>query len=103
MERGLESIQRAVKGTYEQVYMDDDTIILCNDEAKLMGMPGNRRYNNGESVIAGPFVIVRGGDEDYESLTDEQVEKYMARFGEPEEISMEETLADMGFTIYTSG
>ncbi len=100
MQRTLNAIQHAVQGHYEQVYMDDNTVVLCNEDAKLNGMQGNRRYNNGESIIAGPFVVVGAGVEDYESLTDEQVEKYMQKFGEPEEISDEETMSDVGFKIH---
>ncbi len=43
MDRGLSAIQRAVKGCFEQVYMDDNTVVLCNEEGKLNGMDGNRR------------------------------------------------------------
>ncbi len=100
MQRGLNAIQHAVQGRFEQVYMDDNTVVLCNEDAKLNGMQGNRRYNNGENVIAGPFVVVGAGMADYESLTDEQVEKYMDKFGEPEDISDEETMADTGFKMF---
>ncbi len=96
MGKGLEPIQRAVQGHYEHVYLGKDkAVILCNEEGKLNGMQGNRRYNNGENVIAGPFVIVGLGRNEYVSLTDEQVDKYMQIFGEPEDISEEETQADM--------
>lgn len=100
MQRTLDAIQRAVIGRYEQVYMDDNTVVLSNEDAKLIGMQGNRRYNNDENIIAGPFVVVGAGMEDYESLTDEQVEKYMQKFGEPEEISDEETMSDVGFKMH---
>ncbi len=74
MQRNLNGIQHAVQGHFEQVYMDDDTVVLCNENGKLNGMQGNRHYNNGENVIAGPFVVVRAGYDDYESLNEEQVE-----------------------------
>lgn len=101
MESGLPAIQRAVKGHYEQIYMDETTVVLCNEEGKLNGMEGNRRYNDGKNIIAGPFVVIGSGEEDYVSLTDEQVEKYMRIFGQPEEISEEETQADVGFKFYS--
>lgn len=100
MARGLDAIQRAVKGYYEQVYLDKDTVLLCNEEGKLNGMEGNRRYNDGKSIIAGPFVVIGCGEEEYASLTDEQIEKYMQKFGKPEDISEEETLADIGVKFY---
>ncbi len=100
MAKGLEPIQRTVQGHYEHVYIGKDkAVILCNEEGKLKGMQGNRRYNNGENVIAGPFVVVGLGRDDYVSLTDEQVEKYMQEFGDPEEISEEETQAGAKMTF----
>ena len=101
MESGLPAIPRAVKGHYEQIYMDENTVVLCNEEGKLNGMEGNRRYNDGKNIIAGSFVVIGSGEEDYVSLTDEQVEKYMGIFGQPEEISEEETQADVGFKFYS--
>lgn len=59
IEHTLQGEQRAVQGRIELVYChDDDTCIICNDEGKLIGMEGNRRYNNGQSIIAGPFFVV---------------------------------------------
>lgn len=94
----LKSIQRAVDGLFQPLYMDDGTILVCNDEAKLKDMPGNRRL--GESIIAGPFFMVGDGGEDFRSLTDAETEKYMARFAQPEEITQAEVQGDMGYTMF---
>ena len=51
----LEDLQAEVGGLIECIYSHNDgTIIVANDEAKLIGMEGNRRLGNG-SIIAGPF------------------------------------------------
>jgi hypothetical protein len=89
-----------VQGLIELVYNDDDTIIVCNDEGKLIGMDGNRRLDNGTTIIAGPFFVVGDDGEDFRSLTDDEVEKYVNRFSEPEDITREEVEGDMGFAIY---
>lgn len=81
----LKSIQKTVGGLIEPLYMDDGTILVCNDEGKLKDMPGNRRL--GDSIIVGPFFMVGNGGEDFRSLTDAETEKYMARFAQPEEIT----------------
>lgn len=94
----LDSLQKAVKGLIEPIYMGDGCILVGNDEAKLIGMEGNRRLDSG-SVIAGPFFLVGDGGEDFISLTDAQVERYMQRFAQPEEISRAEVEADMGWTF----
>lgn len=98
MPHTLEAEQNAVGGLIELVYNDDDTAIVCNDEGKLIGMEGNRRLGNG-TIIAGPFFVVGLTEDDFRSLTDEEVVKYMNRFAEPEQISQEEVESDMGFTI----
>ena len=96
----LEGEQRAVKGYIEPVYIEDDnTCLICNEEAKREGMEGNRRIGDGTSIIAGPFFVVGLTEEDFRGLTDEEVTRYMDRFKEPEQISQEEVQGDMGFTI----
>ena len=50
--------------------------------------------------MAGPFFICGEANEEFRSLTDKEVVKYMDQFHEPENISPEEVQADMGFTIY---
>lgn len=100
MPHTLEAEQKAVGGLIELVYNDDDTAIVCNDEGKLIGMEGNRRLGNG-TIIAGPFFVVGLTEDDFRSLTDEEVVKYMNQFAEPEQISQEEVRADTGFTVIT--
>lgn len=96
----LEHLQQAVGGLIECVYNGDGTIIICNDEAKRIGMEGNRRLGGG-SVIAGPFFVVGDAGEDFRSLTDTETQKYLQRFQEPERISRQEVQADTGFVFYS--
>lgn len=99
IEATLKAQQRAVKGRIQLVYNGDDTGIVCNQDAKLLGMKGNRRLGNGKSVIAGPFFVVGLGESDIRSLTDKEIRKYIDRFSMPEEISNEEVEADTGYTF----
>lgn len=101
IEHTLEAEQRAVGGLIEAVYNDDGTCLICNEEAKLIGMEGNRRIGDGSSIIAGPFFVVGLTADDFRSLTESEVTKYMDRFAEPENISQTEVDADTGFTLYT--
>lgn len=96
----LEAEQKAVGGLIEPIYNEDDTILVGNEESKLMGMQGNRRIGDGSSIIAGPFFICGDTGEDFRSLTDAEVDRYMERFAEPEDISKEEVQNDMGFQFY---
>lgn len=85
----LESLQNEVKGTVQAIYPYADPVaILCNDDGKLLGMELNRalRDDDGEiyDAIAGPFLIVGLGDEDFTSLSDDLIEKYRDIFAQPE-------------------
>ena len=96
----LEDLQEAVGGLIECIYSHNDgTIIVANDEAKLIGMEGNRRLGNG-SIIAGPFFVIGDGGENFRSLTDAEVSRYVQQYAEPQQISQREVQADMGFTFY---
>ena len=97
----LASMQEAVGGLVEPIYFLGDAIMVGNEEAKLIGMDGNRRFGN--NIVAGPFFICSEKmTEDgavFCSLSDELCEKYVQHFAEPQEISQNEVQRDMGFTL----
>ena len=96
----LEDLQAEVGGLIECIYCHrDGTLIVANDEAKLLGMEGNRRLDGG-SVIAGPFFVVGDAGENFRSLTDAEVNRYLQVYAEPQQISQREVRADMGMTFY---
>lgn len=96
-----EDISHAVGGLIEHIYQEDGTILVANEESKLLGMDGNRRLNDGKSILAGPFFVVGDDGEDYRSLTEEEIKRYMERFDEIEEITPEEVAGDMWMTVTT--
>jgi len=96
-----EDISHAVGGLIEHIYQEDGTILVANEESKLLGMDGNRRLNDGKSILAGPFFVVGDDGEDYRSLTEEEIKKYMNRFDEIEEITPEEVAGDMWIAVTT--
>lgn len=96
----LEDLQAAVGGLLECIYSHNDgSIIVANDEAKLIGMEGNRRLGNG-SIIAGPFFVIGDAGEEFRSLTDAEVSRYLQQYAEPQQIPEREVQADIGFTFY---
>ena len=96
----LRSMQRAVgNGLIEPILMEDGCVLVGNEESKLRGMQGNRHLDGG-GIIAGPFFICGDAGEDFRSLTDEEVNKYMEKYAEPEDISDDETQSDVGFILY---
>ena len=67
---------------------EDPVAIVYNDDGKLMGLPLNRalRDENGEmyDAVAGTFLVVGLGEEDFASLTPEMAQKYEQLFHQPE-------------------
>ena len=97
----LEAEQRAVAGERIDCLDNGDGTLLINiEDAKDMGLPGNRRYGQGQ-VIAGPFFVVGDAGDSFRSLTESEVTKYMARFAQPEEISPAEVEADHFIAFYS--
>lgn len=97
----IKDLQKAVGGLIEIIYAHNDrTVLVGNDEAKLIGMEGNRRLDTG-SIIAGPFFVIGDAGEDFRSLTDAEVDRYLQHYAQPHEISQEEVQADMGWVFFS--
>ncbi|MGN0519943.1 MAG: DUF3846 domain-containing protein [Candidatus Fimenecus sp.] len=99
IEDELSALQKAVGGYIEVVGNGDGTLIICNEEGKLQGLEGNRRIRDGSSIIAGTFFVVGDEGENFRSLTESEVTRYMDRFKNPEDISPDEVESDMGITF----
>lgn len=79
IQNNLEGIQAEVEGMFECVYLNDNCIAVVNEEGKINGMELNRRMGN--DIIAGPFFICGDSEEgEFVSLTDEQINKFMAEY-----------------------
>ena len=81
----LRSMQELVGGTIQAVYpFDDPVALVCNDEGKLLGLPWNRALTDDHGVpydiVCGTFFVVGIGDENFTSLTEQQVEKYGKKY-----------------------
>ena len=61
-------------------FEDPNVLLLCNEEAKLLGLPENRflRNRNGipYDIIHGTFFLAQGSGEEFCSLTDKQIQTY---------------------------
>ena len=77
----LEDMQAIVGGTIQGIYpFQDNVAVVCNDDAKMLGMEFNRSVPGGYGGIRGPFFVCGTGEEDFCSLTPEQMEKYKKYF-----------------------
>lgn len=85
----LEDLQGAVGGYIEVVYPFDEPVgLVMNEEGKLDGLPLNRalRDEDGEiyDVVAGSFLVVGLTDENFGSLTPDQMKTFEEKFHSPE-------------------
>lgn len=69
----LESLQNMVGGYIEAIYQNDGTVFIVNEEGRLLGL----EYNIYDYV--GNIIVLRNGEEDFESLTDDDINKYMQK------------------------
>ncbi len=96
----LEDLQRAVEGDIEVVYPYREKVgIICNEEGKIMGLPLNRDVMNDDGnrvdIIAGNFLVVGLTEDNFGSLTEEQMKHFETKFHQPE------TFVRMGRDILT--
>ena len=87
---GLKGLQMAVGGYIEAVYPYEEPVALvCNEEGKLLGLDLNRALRDEDGhiydVLAGTFLVVGLGEEDFASLPDDLMEKFEQKFHTPEE------------------
>jgi hypothetical protein len=99
IKRDIKSLQMMVGGgLIENIYNNDGTIFVINDEGKINGMEGNRRIEN--DIIAGPFFIIRDDGDDFCSLNDEDISKYMKVFETPDnDITQDEIDSLVGYNV----
>ncbi len=89
VELELGNLQAVVGGDIEVVYpFADDAGIICNEEGKLAGLEYNRalRDENGGilDIIAGDFLITGLTEDNFGSLTPDQMKIYESEFHQPE-------------------
>ena len=89
IDNDLKALQQAVGGSIGASYpFEDPVAIVYNDDGKLMGLPLNRALWDEDGlmydVIAGTFLVVGLGEEDFVSLSPELAQKYEEEFHQPE-------------------
>lgn len=89
LDPSLQALQSEVGGDIEVCYPYRDPVgLVLNEEGKLIGLEPNRslRDEHGEmyDVVAGPFLVVGLGQNDFVSLSQEMIQKYTDHFRHPE-------------------
>lgn len=85
----LNAYQKAVGGLIQALYPYRDPVaLICNDEAKLIGLDLNRslrdEYGNIYDVVAGDFLVVGLGEDNFAGLSEDLMQKYKKIFAKPE-------------------
>lgn len=87
-EKALESLremQAVVGGTIQPIYpFEEPVAVVCNDDGISLHLPFNRSMEGGYGGVFGTFFVVGLGEEDFVSLTPEQVERYKEKFHQAE-------------------
>ena len=81
----LADMQQLVGGDIEAVYPFQELVaVVCNADGKLLGLPKNRPLLDKDylpyDIIRGTFFIAGLGQEDFISLTDEQIQRYKSLY-----------------------
>lgn len=89
IDSSLESLQHEVGGYIQVVYPWAKMCgLVCDDEAKLNGKELNRALRDEDGniydVVAGTFLIVGLGEDDFTSLAPEHIEQFQRLFSVPE-------------------
>ena len=91
IDSSLEAMQRIVDGYIEPYCPFDDSVcIICNEEGKINGMEPNRSVKDKKGhlldFIFGPAFLCGCKGEDFDSLSDEQIARYLKMFQAPERL-----------------
>jgi hypothetical protein len=86
---GLRDMQAVVGGLIQAIYPYEEMVCLVmNDEGKLEGLPLNRALCDAEGeiydIIAGTFFCCGLSEDNFASIPDELIDKFLNLFREPE-------------------
>ena len=81
----LADMQQLVGGDIEAVYPFQELVaVVCNADGKALGLPMNRPLWDKDylpyDIIRGTFFVAGLGQEDFISLTDEQIQRYKSLY-----------------------
>ncbi|MFI3326015.1 MAG: DUF3846 domain-containing protein [Clostridia bacterium] len=91
VENDLKSLQNAVDGNIETFDYYDDICLICNEDGKINGSQLNRAIYDEDGkmveIIAGSFLVVGMGEEDFKSLSPKMIDEYKNKFEKPEKFT----------------
>ena len=82
----LEEMQALVGGYIEAVPLSEKepVVAVVNEDGKNLGLPYNRPLNDDNGIVydilCGTFFVTGVGEEDFVSLTDDQIRRYKEKY-----------------------
>ena len=82
----LEEMQALVGGYIEAVPLSEKepVVAVVNEDGKNLGLPYNRPLNDENGIVydilCGTFFVAGAGEEDFVSLTDDQIRQYKEKY-----------------------
>ena len=82
----LEEMQALVGGYIEAVPLSEKepVVAVVNEDGKNLGLPYNRPLNDDNGIVydilCGTFFVAGAGEEDFVSLTDDQIRRYKEKY-----------------------
>ena len=85
IEHTLSAMPEQVGGTIQAVYPCDDPVsVVCSDYVKLLCLPWNRTLTDDHvvpyDIVCGTFFVAVLKEDDFASLTAQQIEKYKDKY-----------------------
>lgn len=78
---GLQQMQSVVGGRIEAIYpFRENVALVCNEEGICLRLPFNRSLPGEYGAVLGTFFICGLGEENFCSLTPEQMKRYKKQF-----------------------
>lgn len=78
---GLNEMQATVGGLIQAIYpYEEEVALVCNEEGLLLNLEFNRSVPGGYGGIVGTFFICGLGEEDFCSLTPQQIGKFKKEY-----------------------
>lgn len=100
----LPDMQQLVGGDIEAVYpFQEPVALVCNSEGKLLGLPMNRPLLDKDylpyDIIRGTFFVAGLGQEEFISLTDEQIQRYKSLYDNMQILPVRTATGEQGLIV----
>ncbi len=94
----LRALQKEIEGLIQVYPLENGTLAIINEEGKINGMKPNRWIDR--DIICGPFFICGDDEEDFKSLTEEEIASLKEEFNEIPKFTGQEKQLEPRIEVY---